>query len=139
MENLISSLLTVDIKIRLSSIEKILLKLNNKPHLNDMQKDLKLRLMSNTISCLKDANPKIVLLVLDCLQIFLESNSDTFQPLINMSFELLLAKFSDSKQSVRLRSTEVMISMINMLGLSIGVDKILNHLSHRNFRVSMCI
>lgn len=53
--------------------------------------------MSASISILNDANPKVVLLGFECLQTLVTDFGEHFTPLINMSFDVLLAKFGDSK------------------------------------------
>ena len=46
----------------------------------------------------------------------IESHSDIFTPLINMTFELLISKYSDSKAIIRNKATDIMISLINLIG-----------------------
>lgn len=56
-----------------------------------------MRLLSMTINLIKDANPKIVLLSLDCLTIFLEKYSEYFQSLTNLTFDYVIGKLGDAK------------------------------------------
>ena len=63
------------------------------------QNDLKIKLMSHGIASIKDANPKLVALGLDCLQIVIEHNSESFYPLINMAVDALITKLTDTKVS----------------------------------------
>ena len=53
--------------------------------------------MNAVISAVKDANPKVVLMALECVQIFVNEYKDIFQPSLNMTFDILLTKFGDSK------------------------------------------
>jgi hypothetical protein len=46
---------------------------------------------------MKDANPKVAQQALDCVEIFINNSFSTFQPLTNISFDLLFAKFGDIK------------------------------------------
>ncbi len=64
-----------------------------------LQNDVKIKVMSSSISLLNDANPKVVLLGFDCLQQLVRDYSEYFQPLVNMSIDMLIAKFGDSKVS----------------------------------------
>ena len=65
----------------------------------------------------------------------IESHSDIFTPLINMTFELLISKYSDSKAIIRNKATDIMISLINLIGLVSGFEKLTSNLSNKNFRV----
>jgi hypothetical protein len=56
--------------------------------------------MNACLNAVKDANPRIAQLGLDCSQIFIDSAPTIFQPLNNVAFDLLLAKFGDVKVSV---------------------------------------
>ena len=65
----------------------------------------------------------------------IESHSEIFTPLINMTFELLIGKFTDSKVMIRNKATDIMISLINLIGLVSGFEKLTANLSNKNFRV----
>ena len=58
---------------------------------------MKLKLMNTSISLLKDANPKIVMLGFDILSLLITQHGDSFQALVNMSFDTLFLKFCDNK------------------------------------------
>lgn len=58
---------------------------------------MKLKLMNTSISLLKDANPKIVMLGFDILSLLITQYGDSFQALVNMSFDTLFLKFCDNK------------------------------------------
>jgi hypothetical protein len=58
---------------------------------------MKLKVMSSCVNAVKDANPKIGVVALSCLDLLIKNYRDDFVPLANMSFELLLAKLGDSK------------------------------------------
>lgn len=53
--------------------------------------------MNASISTVKDANPKIVIGGLNCLDLLIKNYKDDFSPMIAMSFDLLLAKLGDAK------------------------------------------
>lgn len=58
-----------------------------------------MKLMSSSVGAVKDANPKIAVVALNCLDQLIRSYKDDFSPLVNMSFELLLVKVGDNKVS----------------------------------------
>lgn len=140
MEGLITNLQSSDIKVRAAALEAVLSKLrasstSARPFGSDCKQDVLIRFMSNCVSILKDANPKLIMSALDCTQQLMDIHSDSFTPLLNMTFELLFSKYSDSKLQIRTRATEVMVSLLNMLGLSVGFEKLSQHIGHKNFRV----
>ena len=136
MESLSTQLQSSEIKVRAAALDAVLVRLRSgKPFGHDIKPDLLVRFMSNCISVLKDANPKLVMNGLDCVQLLLDSFADAFAPLINMTFELLFSKYCDSKMSIRSRATEVMVGLANMLGLAPSFEKLAQHLGHKNFRV----
>ena len=63
--------------------------------------------MSGCVSLIGDANPKVVSLGFDCMRQMITLHGESFQPLVNMSFDILLNKFSDNKvcYSVYINST----------------------------------
>ena len=58
----------------------------------DLKLDILHKLISNTVSCLKDNNAKLVLICLDCIKLFLELHNKDFGPLVNMTFDMLILK-----------------------------------------------
>jgi hypothetical protein len=56
-----------------------------------------MRLFSTAINLIKDANPRVVVLSLDCLALFLDKYLEHFQPMINLTFTFLTTKLGDSK------------------------------------------
>lgn len=56
-----------------------------------------MRLVNAIISLVKDANPKIVLMALESVHIFINDYKDIFHSSLNMTFDILLPKFGDSK------------------------------------------
>jgi hypothetical protein len=54
------------------------------------------------ITTVKDANPKVVLLSLECVQLLVLNYKDLFAPSLNMTFDILLSKFGDSKVCILL-------------------------------------
>lgn len=56
-----------------------------------------MKLMSSSIGAVKDANPKVVVVALNCMDLLIRVHKDDFSPLVNMSFELLLGKLGDNK------------------------------------------
>lgn len=83
--------------MRAKALEDLLDKLQKQTSLNTLQGDTKLRLINTTVTALKDANPKIVLSAMECVKIFINEYSSDFQSLVNMTFDILLTKFGDSK------------------------------------------
>lgn len=53
--------------------------------------------MSGCVSLIRDANPKVAQLGLDCMKLMISNHAESFQPMVNMSFDILLNKFSDNK------------------------------------------
>lgn len=134
MNQIIENIQSSDTKLRHNALETILLRLKgNENKLVD--NDTNIRLYSSIISLIKDANPKIVMTSLEITQLLIESHSEIFTPLINMSFELLIGKFSDSKAIIRNKATDIMISLINLIGLVSGFEKLSSNLSNKNFRI----
>lgn len=95
--------------------------------------------MSGCVALVRDANPKVAQLGLDCMKLMITNHAESFQPLVNMSFDILLNKFSDNKvqiflfselfftifqQHIRTLSTEIMLCLFNLMELSIGVDRL---------------
>ena len=62
-----------------------------------MKTGKKKRLVNGTISAIKDANPKIVLIALECVQTLLDDYMDIFQSSLNMTFDIVLTRLGDSK------------------------------------------
>ena len=58
---------------------------------------MRMKVMSFSVNYVKDANPKIVSIALGCLNLLILNYRDDFQPLVNMSFEILLVKLGDAK------------------------------------------
>ena len=134
MEGILTKLESSDIKVRISALEQLLARIKQR-HLTECKNEILVRVMSSCVAALKDANPKVVLLCLDCVQLLLEAHGDSFQSLVNMCFDMLLSKLSDGKLNVRTRATQVMVDLINMLGLSAGFEKLGQHMAHKNFHV----
>lgn len=102
--------------------------------------------MSNCANLMKDANPKVAVTALDVVEICIVNSFAVFQPLSNMVFDLLIAKFGDIKVAymlklcdllcgsfhlclmqlaTRTRATDTMIALINAVGLSTALEKLL--------------
>jgi hypothetical protein len=92
METIIVQLQSTDIKTKLSAIDCLCDKLNKGKGLTDLSNDTRVRLYSACVSLLKDANPKIVNSGFDIVQIFID-DTISFQPLVNLTFDILLVKF----------------------------------------------
>lgn len=58
-----------------------------------------MRLVTSAISAIKDANPKVALMALESVRILVNDYKEIFQPSLNMTFDILLSKFGDSKVS----------------------------------------
>ncbi len=91
--------------------------------------------MGSVVDALKDANPKIVVTALSCIEIFINEYYNSFQSLGNLLYELLLLKFTDVKNNIRIKSVNLMVSFINIYGLTSGFDKLCVSLNHKNYRV----
>lgn len=97
MDSIIQQLQSNEVLVRSKALEDLLQKLQKKISLNTLPVDIKLRLINTTVMALKDANPKIVLFAMDCVKVFIEQYYLDFQALVNMTFDVLLTKFGDSK------------------------------------------
>ncbi len=91
--------------------------------------------MGSIVDALKDANPKIVVTALSCIEIFINEYFNLFQSLGNLLYELLLLKFTDVKNNIRIKSVNLMVSFINIYGLTSGFDKLCASLNHKNYRI----
>jgi len=80
---------------------------------------------------MKESNPKVVNAGFDLTQIIL-SDATIFQPLINVTFDILLVKMGDIKCQVRSRATEVLVAVVISMGIPAGVEKLLTFINHRN-------
>lgn len=64
---------------------------------NVTQSDTKTKIMSHCVGAMKDANPKIVSVGMQCVSSLVSNYREDFSSLANMSFEALLLKLGDSK------------------------------------------
>jgi hypothetical protein len=55
------------------------------------------KVVSACVSLVKEANLKIVLASLDCLQALMQERKETFNPLVNMTFDVLIPRLGDTK------------------------------------------
>jgi hypothetical protein len=139
MDVVIQGLQSQDIKLKISTAENFLKKLQKKTWFMEAkvfkieivldplfptfsilftsQNDLKTKVMSSAISLLNDANPKVVMLGFDCLQYLVSDYGEYYQPLINMSFELLITKFSDTKVSIS-NNTSLSLLLLRFFAVS---------------------
>ncbi|KAJ1430443.1 hypothetical protein B484DRAFT_395910 [Ochromonadaceae sp. CCMP2298] len=107
MDSLIRELLSSDTKTRLIAVERVAAKLQQGPLYRELQTDTKLKLLSATVATVRDANPKVVAAGLSSMHGLLRRHSADFQPLNNLSFEVLLNKMGDSKPHIRAQALEV--------------------------------
>jgi hypothetical protein len=135
MEAIIQGLQSSDTKTRLSSAEQLYNKLKQKSSIEYLQTDLKNRIVTSSLTIAEDSNPKLCLIGLDCIQTLIECQTESYQPFMNMTFDLLITKYGDVKPPVRSRSTEVMVSAINVWGLTSGFEKLSPFFNHKNFYV----
>ena len=56
--------------------------------------------VSNCLTLTEDTNHKLCLVGLDCLQSLIECQTESFQPYLSMTFDLLISKYGDVKVSV---------------------------------------
>jgi CLIP-associating protein 1/2 len=132
MEALIQGLESSDTKSRLLSAEQLYNKLKQKSSIDNLQLDLKNRVVTSCLSLVEDNNPKLCLLGLDCIQTLIECQTESYQTYMNMTFDLLMMKFGDGKPQVRSRSAEVMVSVINVIGLTTGFEKLSSYFTHKS-------
>ena len=100
---------------------------------------MKLKLLNSIVAVLQDANPKIVIAGLGCIEVIVEKHFEHYQPLVNMSFDVLLLKLGDARvschitipfflmlpqASVRSSATSVMLRLIQAIGLSAGFERL---------------
>eukprot|EP00601_Ochromonadales_sp_CCMP2298_P023260 CAMPEP_0173312684 /NCGR_PEP_ID=MMETSP1143-20121109/24293_1 /TAXON_ID=483371 /ORGANISM="non described non described, Strain CCMP2298" /LENGTH=213 /DNA_ID=CAMNT_0014254955 /DNA_START=36 /DNA_END=674 /DNA_ORIENTATION=+ len=135
MDTLVKDLSSVDSKTRLAAIEKVVAKLQHRSWFRDSQNDLKVKLMSSSINIVRDANPKVATVGLECLQLLIRNYPTDFHPLANMSFELVLTKLGDSKGPIRAQALNVMTQLVPAMGAVIGLDRLATNMGHKNQRV----
>ncbi len=98
MEQFLVGFQSSDTKLKVTTAENFLVKLKQqRSWLLESKNDLRLKVMSSSLLIINDTNPKVVMLGLDILQCLLSEHRDYFQPLINMTFDTLITKFSDPK------------------------------------------
>ena len=131
MDDLLNGMLSSNISERSNAVEKLRSRLKTGKPLQEKPDNI-VKVISNTISILRDANAKIVLQCLDCLQKFMELHPKSFPPLINMTFDMLMSKYGDGKIGIRNKATEVMVELIGMTDLAAGYDRLFGLLSIAN-------
>lgn len=112
----------IDDNVRLTALTKIAECLRDQNLLTDSNQLQEL--MSRTLTMLKDSNSAIVLQAFDCLELLLEHHGDTFQPVLNITFDAISSNLGNSKLSLRVRASEIMFQLVNLFGLSSGFDKL---------------
>jgi hypothetical protein len=99
MEELIQSLESDDVKLKLSSAEKLLEQLRASPTVTSAQKETRNRLIAACTDLLNESNSKIVLAGLESLGLLVDHNSDMFRQHANPIFDALITRFTDNKVS----------------------------------------
>lgn len=99
-EAILNGLQGFDVKQKIAAIEQFVNRLDSKYPFKDVSNDVKIRLMSACVSILRDANSRVVLQGFKCLQKLLDSHSDAFKPLVNLTFDQLLNSFTTTEQKV---------------------------------------
>ena len=59
--------------------------------------DVGIKIMSAAVNLVKEANLKVVLTSLDCLQTLIEERKEPFAAIINMTFDVLIPRLGDTK------------------------------------------
>ena len=129
MENILNGLQAGTISDRAAAIEKLSRRLAQGKPLQEKPDNL-VKLISHTVSNLRDANVKIVLQSLELVEMFMHLHPESFPKLINLCFELLMAKYSHGKAAVRNKATEVMVELIGMTDLAAGYDRLYRQIQH---------
>lgn len=65
------------------------------------QYDAKNIVVSNCLALSEETNLKLCLIGLDCLQTLIENQTESFQPYLDMTFDLLIDKFADIQVNCR--------------------------------------
>ena len=89
--------LQADTKQKTQAAENILGKLKSRAAFHNVPGDIKLRVMTTCVELLKEVNPKVVDIGFFCVEKLLELQRESFQPLLNMTFDSLITKYTDSK------------------------------------------
>ena len=88
-----------DIATKITAVGSLKEKLKIGGKLSDLQSnDSKVRLYSAAVGLMKDTNPKVLIAGFDLVSIFIEDTA--FQPLLNMTFDILLVKFGNPKLNI---------------------------------------
>ena len=133
MDRISTNLASTDLRERQAALEQLYNRLT-KGRALELKPNVLVVLISNTLNCLKDNGAKVVLLCLDCIKMFLELHSKDFQPILNMSFDMLITKYADGKTSVRNKATELMVYIIRLMGIPAGIEKLCNQLYTKSIR-----
>ena len=88
-----------------------------------------MRLLNATISAVKDANPKIVLMALESVNILVNDYKEIFQPSLNMTFDILLSKFGDSKVRHDVCGSYAVMQKPSHIGESLSYNHLYNLLN----------
>ncbi len=134
---LTAKLASLDVRTRIQGLEALSARLQKMKPLQEKQ-DALVKLMSNGINNLKDSNPKVVMLALEVTRMLMRLHVSSFlpkAPIVNMTFDLLFNKYSDAKMPIRTAATELLVDLINMIGLSQGFERLSQQMNHKSVRV----
>lgn len=139
MDSILEDIQSTDTRARLSALERGIEKFRQKSSLSGLQSDVRLKLMTSCINNAKDANPKIVMNSLICMELLITNYSTIFVPLVNMSFDILINKFADSKVAIRSKAIDIIVLLIGIMDFSLAFERILANLGHKNMKVKESI
>ena len=100
--DIINHLIGSDVKNKTFALENLSQKVNAKPsyYIRDLPNESRMRLITCVLNCIKETNIKIVTIALNLIKLFLSDYKDYYVSFINMTFDVLISKFGDSKVSL---------------------------------------
>eukprot|EP01031_Cornospumella_fuschlensis_P025028 gene25028-30232_t len=101
--------------------------------------DVGIKVMSSVINLVKEANLKVVLSSLDCLQSLVQERKEAFSALINMTFDVLIPRLGDTKANVREKTEEVFRLVVLTYDASTMMDKMGANLGNRNVHIKTAL
>ncbi len=91
--------------------------------LSDCKKDSITKLMTE-LCLLRDSNPKIALVTLQCLRLLMKLHADIFAPVENMAFDAFFCRFGDTKANIRTAAVVNMLHLAGNIGYAPCIDKL---------------
>lgn len=96
-EAILTGIQAPEIAVRSSNTDKLVDYITKKKGINSLQSEQKLRLIRNVLANIKDANHRIVIGSLTCLDLLLSFYADGMVPHLNIAFDHCLIKLGDAK------------------------------------------